>query len=52
MAAYLAMIVAHAIPIFFCPNMPIVAHGWQREWLARGMAHLQTALGVSKVENG
>ena len=35
----------------FCPNMPIVAHGWQREWLARGMAHLQTALGVSQVES-
>jgi hypothetical protein len=33
----------------FCPNMPIVASGWQREWLARGMAHLQTALGVSQV---
>jgi len=35
----------------FCPNMPIVAHGWQREWLARGMAHLQTALGVTHVES-
>jgi hypothetical protein len=35
----------------FCPNMPIVAHGWQREWLARGMAHFQTALGVSQVES-
>lgn len=33
----------------FCPDMPIVVHGWQREWLARGMAHLQTALGVSEV---
>ena len=31
--------------------MPIVAHGWQREWLARGMAHLQTALGVTHVES-
>jgi hypothetical protein len=34
----------------FCPNIPIVVHGWQREWLARGIAHLQTALGVSQVE--
>ncbi len=34
----------------FCPNMPIVVNGWQREWLARGIAHLQTALGVSPVE--
>jgi hypothetical protein len=34
----------------FCPNMPITVNGWQREWLARGMAHLQTALGVSQVE--
>jgi hypothetical protein len=33
----------------FCPNMPIVVNGWRREWLARGMAHLQTALGVSQV---
>jgi hypothetical protein len=33
----------------FCPNMPIVVNGWQREWLARGLAHLQTALGVSQV---
>jgi hypothetical protein len=33
----------------FCPNMPIVVNGWRREWLARGMANLQTALGVSQV---
>jgi hypothetical protein len=31
----------------FCPNMPIVAHGWRREWLARGLEDLQTCLGVS-----
>jgi len=31
--------------------MPIVAHGWQREWLARGLADLQTGLGVSQVES-
>jgi hypothetical protein len=35
----------------YCPNMPIVAHGWQREWLARGFADLQTGLGVSQVES-
>jgi hypothetical protein len=35
----------------FCPNMPIVARGWQREWLARGLADLQTGLGVSQVES-
>ena len=35
----------------FCPNMPIVAHGWQREWLARGSVDLQTTLGVSAIES-
>jgi hypothetical protein len=35
----------------FCPNMPIVASGWRREWRARGLTHLQTALGVSQVES-
>lgn len=35
----------------FCDNMPIRAHGWQREWLARGMEDLQTCLGVSRVES-
>ena len=35
----------------FCPNMPIVAHGWQREWLARGLSVFQTGLGVSQVES-
>ena len=35
----------------FCPNMPIVAHGWRREWLARGLADLQTGLGVSQVDS-
>ncbi|MFQ3234961.1 MAG: hypothetical protein ACI9C4_000514 [Paraglaciecola sp.] len=34
-----------------CPNMPIVAHGWQREWLARGLTVFQTGLGVSRVES-
>jgi hypothetical protein len=33
-----------------CPNMSIVAHGWQREWLARGLTVFQTGLGVSQVE--
>jgi hypothetical protein len=33
----------------FCPNMPIVVDGWQREWLARGLADLQTGLGVSQI---
>lgn len=31
----------------FCPNLPIIAHGWRREWLARGLEDLQTCLGVS-----
>lgn len=35
----------------FCPNMPIVVHGWRREWLARGLADLQTGLGVSQLES-
>ncbi|MEP1447921.1 MAG: hypothetical protein ABJK37_17600 [Paraglaciecola sp.] len=35
----------------FCDNMPILAHGWQREWLARGIKDLQTCLGVSRVES-
>ena len=35
----------------FCPNIPIVAHGWQREWLARGLADLQTSLGVSLIKS-
>jgi hypothetical protein len=35
----------------FCPNMPIVVSGWRREWLARGLADLQTGLGVSQVES-
>jgi hypothetical protein len=35
----------------FCPNMPIFAHGWRREWLARGLADLQTGLGVSQDES-
>lgn len=35
----------------FCPNMPIVAHGWQREWLARGLADRQTSLGVSAIKS-
>lgn len=35
----------------FCPNMPIVAHGWRREWLARGLVDLQTGLGVSFIES-
>jgi hypothetical protein len=35
----------------FCPNVPIVAHGWQREWLARGLADCQTSLGVSEIES-
>jgi hypothetical protein len=34
-----------------CPNMPIVASGWRREWLARGLADLQTGLGVSQIES-
>ncbi|WP_339719337.1 hypothetical protein [uncultured Paraglaciecola sp.] len=32
----------------FCPNLPIIAHGWRREWLARGLEDLQTCLGVSQ----
>ena len=35
----------------FCPNMPIVLEGWRREWLARGLADLQTGLGVSQIES-
>ena len=35
----------------FCPNMPIVVSGWRREWLARGLADLQTGLGVSQIES-
>jgi hypothetical protein len=31
--------------------MPIVVSGWRREWLARGLADLQTGLGVSQVES-
>lgn len=32
-----------------CPNIPVVVHGWRREWLARGLTDLQTGLGVSEV---
>lgn len=35
----------------FCPNMPIVAHGWRREWLARGLEENHTCLGVSQVDS-
>ena len=31
--------------------MPIVLEGWRREWLARGLADLQTGLGVSQIES-
>lgn len=34
-----------------CPNIPVVVHGWRREWLARGLAEFQTGLGVSQVES-
>ncbi len=30
-----------------CPNLPIIVGGWQRQWLARGLAERQTGLGVS-----